>query len=153
MAQQTNQAGLDLIKTYEGCKLDAYQDVKGIWTIGYGHIRGVVPGMHLTSAQAEEVLKDDLRGTEAAVSACIGNAATTSDQFSAMVSLCFNIGSGNFRQSSVLAQHLAGHFQQAADAFLLWNKARIDGVLTEVKGLTNRRTSERDLYLRKGGEQ
>jgi lysozyme len=147
MAQDINQAGLDLIKTFEGCKLDAYQDVKGIWTIGYGHIRGVEAGMHVSPQEAEAMLHDDLQSAVSAINTSLGGKPATANQFSAMVALCFNIGSGNFRQSSVLREHLAGNTQGAADAFLMWNKARIDGVLTAVKGLTNRRTAERQLYL------
>jgi lysozyme len=147
MAQDINQAGLDLIKTFEGCKLDAYQDVRGIWTIGYGHIRGVGPGMHVSPQEAEAMLHDDVQGAVGAINNCLGGTPATANQFSAMVSLCFNIGSGNFRQSSVLRDHLGGNTQAAADAFLLWNKATINGVLTPVQGLTNRRTAERQLYL------
>jgi len=146
MARQVNEAGLGIIKKFEGLRLDAYQDVAGIWTIGYGHIRGVSAGMHISEAEAEQALKDDLHGTEAAVESALAGAATTDSQFSAMVCLCFNIGSANFRSSTVLREHRAGHFDAAANAFLLWNKARIMGVLEEVKGLTNRRAAERDLY-------
>ena len=147
MAQSVNAAGLELIKRFEGCELSAYQDVKGIWTIGYGHIRGVEQGMRVSPEEAEAMLRDDLGGAEGAINACIGTAGTTANQFSAMVALCFNIGSGNFRQSTVLKEHLAGRRQEAADAFLMWNKARINGVLQPVAGLTNRRTAERQLYL------
>jgi lysozyme len=146
MAREINDDGLALIKRFEGLKLDAYQDVAGIWTIGYGHIRGVQPGMHISEAEAEQALKDDLRGAEAVVDDAIGGEANL-NEFSAMVSLCFNIGAANFRASSVLRHHLEGDRDQAADAFLMWNKARVHGILQEVKGLTNRRAAERELYL------
>ncbi|MBS0644383.1 MAG: lysozyme [Acetobacteraceae bacterium] len=148
MSQTINEAGIDLIKEFEGCKLTAYQDVKGIWTIGVGHIRGVTQGMQITMAQADQFLRDDLAGAEAAVNRGVGSAPTTPNQFAAMVSLCFNIGSGGFADSTVLRQHRAGHFQAAADAFLMWNKATINGVLQPVAGLTRRRTAEKDLYLK-----
>lgn len=147
MAQTINEAGLALIKHFEGLRLDAYQDVAGIWTIGYGHIRGVTKGMQITEAQATGALEDDLAGAEATINATTNPAGTTSNQFSAMVSLCFNIGSANFRASTVLHEHVAGNFPAAANAFLLWNKATINGVLTPVEGLTARRTAERALYL------
>lgn len=148
MAREIDQAGLDLIKQFEGLSLDAYQDVAGIWTIGYGHIRGVFPGMTMTQAEADQALADDLQGAEAVVDGATGDVATGDNQFSAMVALCFNIGSANFRGSTVLRQHRAGNPQQAADAFLMWNKAHVGGVLQPVAGLTNRRTAERALYLR-----
>ncbi|HEX4365819.1 MAG TPA: glycoside hydrolase family protein, partial [Rhodopila sp.] len=84
---------------------------------------------------------------EGVVNSAVGAGVTTANQFSAMVSLCFNIGATNYRASSVLSEHLATHTQNAAAAFLLWNKAHIHGVLQPVAGLTARRTAERDLYL------
>ncbi|MEO8715976.1 MAG: lysozyme [Acetobacteraceae bacterium] len=147
MPRSINQAGLTLIEHFEGLRLDAYQDVAGIWTIGYGHTRGVFPGMRFTAAQAQQALQDDLITAEAAVGSAVAGAHTTDDQFAAMVSLCFNIGSGNFRSSTVLREHLAGDFPAAANAFLMWNKATVNGVLTVVAGLTARRTAERALYL------
>jgi lysozyme len=147
MARQINDQGIALIKRYEGVKLDAYQDVAGIWTIGYGHIKGVTPGMHISDDEAEQALQDDLTGTEAAVADATSDADTTDNQFSAMVCFAFNVGTANFRQSTVLKEHLAGNDERAADAFLMWNKARIKGVLQPVTGLTNRRNAERTLYL------
>jgi lysozyme len=147
MSRKTNDLGVALIKKFEGLKLDAYQDVAGIWTIGYGHIRGVTPGMHISSEEAEQTLQDDLGGTEAAVDDATKSGATTDNQFSAMVAFAFNVGTANFRQSTLLKDHLAGKYPAAGDAFLLWNKARVNGVLQPVTGLTNRRTAERELYL------
>jgi lysozyme len=147
MLRTINDAGLNLIKSFEGCRLAAYQDVAGIWTIGYGHIRGVREGMTITEPQATEFLQQDLADTETAVDAMTSSAPTTNNQYAAMVSLCFNIGSGNFRTSSVLRFHLARDYTSAADAFLLWDKSHVNGQLVEVQGLLNRRRAERDLYL------
>jgi lysozyme len=151
MTRQINDAGLTLIKDFEGLQLDAYQDVAGIWTIGFGHTKGLYPGMHITAQQAEQALQDDLNATENVVDSATSKAATTDNQFAAMVALCFNIGSANFRSSSVLRDHLAGDYGQAGDAFLLWNKAHVQGRLQPVAGLTNRRRAERDLYLQPDG--
>jgi lysozyme len=142
-----NAAGLALIEHFEGLRLEAYQDVAGIWTIGYGHTRGVYPGQTMTQQEAQQALQDDLLSAQGAVENAVGTAPTNDDQFAAMVSLCFNIGSGNYRSSTVLRDHRAGNYAPAADAFLLWNKATINGVLTPVAGLTARRTAERQLYL------
>jgi lysozyme len=60
MARSINQAGIDLIKSFEGCTLAAYQDVRGIWTIGWGHIAGVTKGMIFTQVQANDALLADL---------------------------------------------------------------------------------------------
>ena len=77
MTREINAAGLDLIKQCEGCRLEAYQDVAGIWTIGYGHIRGVTPGMQLTQQQADQALLDDLNAAETVVDATTGDVATS----------------------------------------------------------------------------
>ena len=147
MSRKINDRGVALIKEFEGIKLDAYRDIAGIWTIGYGHIKGVTPGMHLTAEEAEQTLQDDLRGTEAAVDEATKAVATADNQFAAMVAFAFNVGTANFRQSTLLKDHLVGKYPDAGDAFLLWNKARVDGVLQPVTGLTRRRTAERELYL------
>lgn len=144
---EINDAGLELIKRFEGVRLSAYQDVAGTWTIGYGHTRGVFPTMHITEQQAETALKDDLDATERVVTAAVARSATSGNQFAAMVALCFNIGSANFRGSTVIMKHRDRDYQAAADAFVTWNKAHVGGVLTEVPGLTARRRAERQLYL------
>ncbi|MEA2767159.1 MAG: lysozyme [Acetobacteraceae bacterium] len=147
MPRVINGAGLALIKVFEGCRLHAYQDVAGIWTIGYGHTLGVSAGVTFTQDQADQALVADLVNTETAVNTAVQGVATTDNQFSAMVPLSYNFGSAAFASSTVLREHRAGRTQQAADAFLLWNKATINGVLQEVTGLTNRRNAERTLYL------
>jgi lysozyme len=147
MARTINAAGLTMIKSFEGCELNAYQDVAGIWTIGYGHTGGVTQGMTYTQAQADQALAGDLLSMETSVERVVAGVDTTDNQFSAMVSLTYNIGAGNFASSTVLREHRAGQTQKAADAFLLWNKATINGVLQVVKGLANRRAAERTLHL------
>ena len=147
MARTINAAGLNLIESFEGCELTAYKDVAGIWTIGYGHTRGVTAGMVFTQQQADQALADDLLSTETSVDRAVQAVTTTDNRFAAMVSLTYNIGSGNFASSTVLREHLAGNTQAAAAAFLLWNKATINGVLQVVAGLTRRRTDEQALYL------
>lgn len=143
---KTNSRGLALIKAWEGCKLEAYRDAVGVWTIGYGHTWAAgnprpAQGMKITQARAEEILIVDLIQYERAVI----NALTTEpneNQFAAMVSLCFNIGPGNFSKSSVVRYWNAGMPDKAAAAFLLWNKA--GGKI--LKGLANRRAAEIKLF-------
>jgi len=140
---KTNEAGLALIRQFEGCRLKAYKCPAGVWTIGYGWTHGVKPTDQWTQAQAEEMLVKGLNQYENAVQSAIGAHATTSNQFSALVSICYNIGAGNFVKSSMLRHHKAGDYAKAADAFLLWNKA--GGKV--LNGLTKRRQAERALYL------
>jgi lysozyme len=146
MARTINSAGLQLIKDSEGLKLQAYQDVAGIWTIGYGHTGGVQPGMTITDDQASQFLMQDLADIENQIDSATSPVPTTDNQFAAMVSLGFNIGWGNFQTSSVLKFHLAGRTAQAAASFILWDKAHVDGELVEVPGLLARRQKESALY-------
>jgi lysozyme len=134
--------GIALLKEFEGCKLEAYQDVAGVWTIGYGHTKGVQPGMKISRQEADDLLAQELDTYECAVErAC--REIPNQNQFSAMVVLAYNIGTGAFLKSSVLRLHNAGKFAEAASAFSMWNKA--GGKIRA--GLTRRRASEAALYL------
>lgn len=144
---KVNAAGLDLIKRWEGLRLTAYKDIVGVWTIGYGHTAEAGPpapkaGMTITETEAVDILRRDLVQYERAVTKAIST-VPSANQFAAMVSLCYNIGPANFAKSSVVRLFNAGQPRDAADAFLLWNKA--GGRM--VKGLTARREDERKLFL------
>lgn len=138
-----SQKGIDLIKSCEGFRAKAYRDAVGVLTIGWGHTAGVKPGMVITQAQGEAMLRHDLEVFEKGVSAALGKTPTTQGQWDAMVSFSYNVGLGNFRKSSVLRLHKAGNYPAAANALLLWNKA--GGRVLD--GLTRRRRAERSLYL------
>ena len=137
-------AGLELIKKYEGCKLHAYKCPAGVWTIGYGWTEGVKEGDTITQEHAEELLEHGLERYESAVWEAIRRARPKTRQweFDAMVSLIYNIGIGAFARSSVLRHHLAGETVQAGNSFLLWDKAGGK----EMEGLKRRREAERRLY-------
>ena len=119
MAFTTSQAGIDLIKSFENCELTAYQDVAGVWTIGYGHTAGVYAGMTITQAQAEEFLRSDLKTAENAVNGKV-TYPLTQNMFDALVSLTFNIGSGNFGSSTLLKKLNQGDINGAANEFDRW---------------------------------
>ena len=138
-----NKKGVDLIKEFEGCKLHAYQDQRGRWTIGYGWARNVNPGDIWTQDKADRYLAEALDDYNRAISSYLGTAPTTSNQFSAMVSLAYNIGIGNFLNSSVLRNHKLKQYDKAADSFLLWDKVNAKFN----KGLHRRRVAERALYV------
>lgn len=135
---------LDLIKRNEGCRLIAYRDVVGIWTIGYGHTPAHA-GQRITQAEADALFKADIDKFADGVDALVSD-DTGDNQFGAMVSLAYNIGLHAFKGSSVLRHHNRGEFQAAADAFRMWNKA--GGQV--VKGLARRREEERELYMKDG---
>ena len=135
MSQTTNDAGLKLIESFEGLRLTAYQDSVGVWTIGYGHTKGVKQGQTITQQQAERFLQQDLAVAEAAVNRL---GLTLSDnQFAALVSFTFNLGAGN------LTKLLKNGLAAAADRILLFDHAGGKAL----PGLTRRRTAERALFL------
>ena len=137
-----NEAGLALIKEFEGLKLEAYRDVVGILTIGYGHISGVKKGQVITSQQATDFLSQDVSTTEAGVRKLVP-ASCTVNQFSALVCFAYNLGLGSLTKSTLLKKLVAGDITGAADEFLKWNKAGGK----EIAGLTRRRIAERALFL------
>lgn len=99
--RKIGQAGLNLIKQYEGCRLSAYQCAAGVWTIGYGHTAGVKKGMTITQTQAETYLKQDCAKFESYVNSAayvpiIAN--LNQNQFDALVSFAFNCGAGNLKK-------------------------------------------------------
>lgn len=139
-----------MIERDEGDILTAYPDPatgREPWTIGYGHTGpDVYPGLKITQTTAEALLEKDLDKFSDGVDEELNTPRskdTTNGQFSAMVSFSYNVGLGNFQTSSVLRFHNAGQFQQAADAFLLWDKAA--GKV--MAGLIRRRHQEREMYL------
>jgi GH24 family phage-related lysozyme (muramidase) len=137
-----NANGLRILKSMEGLRLEAYLDPVGVWTIGYGTTAGVVSGMQISPAQAEEFLKKDLATFEAAI-ANIVKVPLTDDQFSALVSFVYNIGATEFAGSTLLQLLNQKDYQGAADQLLRWNK----GGNQELPGLTRRRQAERALFL------
>lgn len=140
-------SGLEIVKKHEGLRLTAYRCPAGVWTIGYGvtsraGVGAVTPGMKITAAQAEDMLRDALGVFERGVQDALTRRPTQS-QFDAMVSLAYNIGIPAFKRSSVLRHFNAGDMDKAAGAFLMWNKA--NGKV--LPGLTRRRGDERALFL------
>lgn len=146
-----NQAGIDLLKRFEGLRLEAYKDAIGILTIGYGHTSmagspKVVSGLRISKDEAEKILKKDLGKYEAAVEKELGASISTitDNQFAALASLCYNIGPGNLAKASCIREIKRGNFEKAANRLLLWNKA--GGKV--LRGLTRRRKAERELFLK-----
>lgn len=139
---KTSPKGIALITEFEGFREKAYQDVVGIWTIGYGFTLGVQPGDTITKAQAKARLARELDGYEAAVTRACTN-EPNQNEFDALVCFAFNVGVSGMAKSSVIKAHNRGDHQAAARAFSLWNKA--GGKVWP--GLTRRRAAEAALYL------
>lgn len=145
--------GLALLREFEGCKLLAYKDGGGVWTIGFGHTEGVKRGDNITQEQAEQILKLDLESRERRLTALLEGTPTSQEQFSALLCLVFNIGFGDpnhkpkpiagLLTSTVLKRHRLGNHTGAAKAFGMW--IRDNGKI--VNGLIRRRAAEAKLYL------
>jgi lysozyme len=161
---------IDLIKAFEGIpdgdpstvNIDAYLCPAGIWTIGWGHAivdggvqlkgaagkakaRALYPG-GITKQQCEDLLRGDLVPRAAQVARLL-KVPVDDAMFGALLSLLFNIGSANLAASTLLRKLNAGDVAAAAEQFLAWDKARVNGVLQALPGLTRRRRAERAMFL------
>ncbi|HDW0019256.1 TPA: lysozyme [Enterobacter ludwigii] len=144
---QTSEKGIALIKQFEGCKLTAYQDSVGVWTIGYGWTQPVDgkpirAGMTIKQETAERLLKTGLVSYESDVSRLV-KVGLTQGQFDALVSFTYNLGARSLSTSTLLRKINADDYAGAADELLRWNKA--GGKV--LNGLTRRREAERALFL------
>ncbi len=138
-----NQAGLDLLKEFEGFSELAYRDPGGTLTIGFGHTGpDVVEDMIITPEQAEELLRQDVQEAEDAVANLV-TVPLNENQFSALASFVYNVGAGDLENSQLLTLLNQGDYLGAADQFLRFNTD--DGVVLD--GLTRRREAERQLFL------
>lgn len=133
-----SQAGIELIKSFEGCYLDAYKCPAGVWTIGYGHTAGVTGGQKISQAQAEAYLRADLERYEKNVMKYDGTYRWTQAEFDAMVSFAYNLGSidkltaNGTRPKAVIAEKMP-----------LYTKANGE----ELPGLVRRRQAEQAMFI------
>lgn len=129
-------------------RLTAYKDQAGVWTIGYGHTRGVTPGMVITAEKALEMFLAEVALHAEPVQRFV-RVNLTQNQFDALVSLVYNIGGTAFRNSTLLALLNAGKFADAALQFLAFNKVRDPKTkkLVVSRGLSERRETERQLFV------
>lgn len=136
---KTSDNGINLIKSFEGCRLTAYKCPAGVWTIGYGHTNEVSTGMKITEAQAVNFLKQDLCKFENSVNKVCSSLNLNQNEFDALVSFTYNCGEGSLR---TLIKDRSK--KQIAEALLLYNKS--GGKI--LPGLVRRREAERELFLK-----
>lgn len=137
--------GLDLIKSFEGCRLTAYRDAAGVWTIGYGHTGpDVVPGGTITQQEADALLQADVNRFASGVEALV-EVPMTQEQFDALVSFAYNIGLSAFGQSTLLRLLNAEDYDGAANQFQRW----VHGGGKVLPGLVRRREAEAELFRTK----
>lgn len=139
--------GVDLICEFEGKRLVAYDDGVGIWTIGFGTIKypngtRVKKGDTCTLDQAKEYMRHDLIEFEHTVNSSV-KVPLNQNQFDALVSLAYNIGSSAFKSSTLVKKLNTGDYQGAADQFNVW----INAGGKRMQGLVNRRDREKLLFL------
>lgn len=139
-------AGLEFIKRFEGLRLTAYQDVGGVWTVGYGHTGpDVFEGRTIGAGQADALLRFDVRSAEDAVNELVA-VPLSQAQFDALVSFTFNLGAANLRMSTLLKRLNAGEYDSVPSELMKWVHAK--GKV--VGGLVSRRAAEGALW-RSGG--
>ena len=139
--------GVDLICEFEGEQLIAYDDGVGVWTIGFGTIKypngvRVKKGDTCTLEQAKDYMRHDLIEFEHTVNSSV-KVPLNQNQFDALVSLAYNIGSNAFKSSTLVKKLNTGDYQGAADQFDVW----VNGGGKRIQGLVNRRDREKLLFL------
>lgn len=137
---KTSQRGIDLIKQFEGVRLTAYKCPAGVYTIGYGHTRGVKRGMKITEEEASAYLTADLRNSEKVVERYDSIYHWNQNEYDALVSFTFNCGATNLRS---LLRNGGRNRSQIAATLPLYRKA--GGKV--LKGLERRRAAEKALFL------
>ncbi len=135
---------LNEIKKFEGLRLKSYQDIVGVWTVGWGSTKGIKPGMDITLEQATDFLKSDILPCEIAVTK-LTNGKLNQSQFDSCVDLSFNCGIGAFSRSSILRLINEGNLSEAAEHFQDFDHA--GGKV--VAGLLARRLWEKNHFLGK----
>ena len=139
-----DKAGIRFIENAEGVRLQKYKDVAGYWTIGVGHLIRSWENFDsgITQNQAEELLSSDASGAEKSVNSLV-SVCLKHNQFNALVSFVFNVGSTAFANSTLLSVLNKGDYAEAAKQFLRWDVAGGD----HVAGLLARRKKEMELFL------
>tara|TARA_R100000700_G_scaffold19809_1_gene26560 strand:+ start:81 stop:533 length:453 start_codon:yes stop_codon:yes gene_type:complete len=143
-----SEEGISLIKNYEGCRLEAYQDSVGIWTIGYGVIKGVKEGDKINQEEADHLLQEELPEYEGYINDMI-KVPLEQCQFDALVCWVYNLGPNNLRDSTLLRILNEGDYNGVPEQIKRWNKA--GG--TVLAGLVKRRAAESDLFQGKEWER
>ena len=137
-------SGLSLIKRYEGCRLKAYKDSVGVWTIGWGNTSHAKAGMAITQQQAESFLKDDIKPIETLLNGMGIN--YTQNQFDALTSWIFNLGQGNFKSSTMYKYIVARKSDlEITDQMVKWHNAGGKPLI----GLKKRRCEEANMFFGK----
>lgn len=148
MARKINSAGLKLVQKFEGLKLEAYLCPAGVWTIGYGHTKGVKKGDQITQAEADKLLSQDLIQCGEQVEKWV-RVPLHDNQFAALASFVFNAGTGSLTSSTLLRRLNNGDYDCVPSELSKWVKASNPktGKKMSLPGLVKRRAAEGQLWL------
>jgi len=152
VTREINQAGIDLVKSFEGFFADAYICPAGVLTIGYGHTGDVVKDQCIDKSTAEALLRADLQSACASVERLV-NVPLSDNQFAALASFAFNCGAGNLGMSTLLKKLNHGDYDAAPSELARWVKARDPSTDKKrtLRGLVRRRAAESELWLAPDG--
>jgi len=139
---KTSDSCVEMIKEFEGKKQVAYQDPAGVWTIGYGHTKGVEKGQLCIEKTCDRFLMEDLEEVEEYIDRLV-KVPLTQNQYDALVSWTFNLGSGSLKESTMLRKLNYGDYESVPEEMKKWVYAG-DEVL---EGLVRRRDAEATLFL------
>jgi len=149
---QVSVTGINLVKKFEGLHkvkddglVHAYRCPAGKWTIGWGVCKGVRSGMRITKEEAETKLLDEVTDHSKCIYRLV-NVPLTQHQFDALTSFIYNLGEPAFKSSTLLKKLNRGLYDEVPEQLMRWNKARVDGKLTPLRGLTRRRSAEAALF-------
>lgn len=141
-----------LVKMFEGLHkikddglVHSYRCPAGKWTLGYGATKGIRSGMRCTKEEAEARLLEDLNEHGKIVKQLV-NVPLSQGQYDSLTSFVFNLGGGAFKSSTLLKRLNLGHYDDCPEQIMRWNKARIDGKLQPLRGLTRRRAAEAAIF-------
>lgn len=140
-----------MIKAWEGCRLTAYRCPSGVLTIGYGHTGSdVTAGKKITRSEADRLFDQDVKRFADKVAPIFAGVNLNNNQFDALVSLSYNIGSLSIKAPTLLRKVKANpNDSTIREEFLKHVNARVNGVLKPLPGLVKRRTAEANHYFGK----
>lgn len=143
MTRMVSDEAIALIKRWEGLRLTSYECEAGVWTVGYGHTKTARPRQTISEGDANRLLRADLAEFSAAIERLV-KVPLTDNQFGALVSWCFNVGTGAAAKSTLVKKLNQGDYESVPVELMRWNKVK--GRVVE--GLTNRRAAEVGLWSR-----
>jgi lysozyme len=136
----------DLIRRFEGCKLESYQDQRGVWTIGWGTTgAGITEGLTISQGMADAMFIGHVKEIGLSITDILGNQTSrlNQNQFDALTSFTYNVGSSAFAKSTLCQYVKQSKYNDAAQEFLKWD--HVNGVV--IAGLLERRQAEQQLFL------